>query len=94
MGVEFINRTTPGGWLHALPRSALLIVVAQWCLYRCWNGAPHWMIAWVLFALVNSIMRVALVYFVSGENVNNWWHVLAGVATMLLGSFLIKEGLS
>jgi hypothetical protein len=39
-------------------------------------------------------MRVVLVYLVEGDSVRSWCHILAGITTMLLGSFLIKEGLS
>ncbi len=94
MGVEYINRANPGGWLHALPQTAPLIVVAQWGLYHAWSGAPHWMLAWVVFALGNAALRVAAVYLFANGEVASWGHILAGTVAMLAGAFIIKEGLS
>ncbi len=94
MGVEYINRAMPGGWLHALPYTALLIVVAQWSLYHAWSNAPHWLMAWVVFTLGNSALRVAMVYLLAGHEVGSWGHVLAGSTAMMAGAFIIKEGLS
>lgn len=94
MGVEYINRTTPDGVLHALSRSALLIAVAQVCLYYAFNGAPHWLMAWAVFVLGNAGMRVCMVYLGAGHEVASWNFVLAGTTIMLVGTFIIKKGLT
>jgi hypothetical protein len=89
---EYQNRTVEGNWLDALPITIVPIVVAQWCLFHSFNGAPHWMIAWATFTVANSIIRVAAVYFYGGE-VDSISHVILGCVVMIGGAFLMKEGL-
>ncbi len=90
---EYLNRTATGGFLSVLPKTFWLIVIAQVCLFRSFNGAPHWMIAWVVFALGNSLMRVTTVRTFSGHEIGNWWYASSGVAVMLLGALLVKQGM-
>lgn len=91
--VEYLNRNTPGGWLAVLPRTAPLIVVAQWALYTAWHGAPTWMHAWVVFTLGNSCMRIAAVHAFAGHEVTSWPHAGLGILVITAGAFLVKEGL-
>lgn len=93
IATEYINRITPGGWQNALPKTVLLIVFAQWCLYVAWNGAPHWFSAWVVFSVGNSIMRVVAVQLGAGHEVVSWGHALAGIALMVGGALVVKMGL-
>lgn len=89
---EYMNRATPGGWGAALPKTFVPIVLAQWCLYVAFNGAPHWLAAWAFFTIGNSLMRVVAVYYFGGA-VGSWAHVMLGITVMLGGAFLLKEGL-
>jgi len=94
MGVEYANRTHPDGWLHALRWSWPLIIVAQWSLYTAWSSAPNWLLAWAVFAIGNSALRVVAVYFGAGDEVDSWALVLGGITLMLTGSYIVKEGLT
>lgn len=94
IATEYLNRTATGGWLSVLPATAPLIFVAQWCLFQAFNGASHWLWAWAFFTIGNSIMRVVAVYALAGQDVANWFYVGGGISVMLLGAFLLKEGLS
>ena len=90
--IEYVNRSTDGGIIAALPKTFLPIVLAQVCLFYTFNGAPHWLAAWAFFVVGNSIMRVGAVYYF-GDAVSSWAHVMLGITVMLAGSFLLKEGL-
>ena len=90
---EYLNRNAPGGWFSVLPQTALLIIIAQFCLFISFKDAPHWMTAWIVFALGNSTLRVAMVYFLAGHEIRHWPTILFGVATVLAGSFAVKAGL-
>ena len=91
--VEYLNRTAPPGDLvAALKNTWPLIAVAQVCLFYSFNGAPHLMIAWLVFALGNSTMRMGMVY-TTGQPIGSWPLVLAGVTGMLACSYVLKLGL-
>lgn len=90
---EYINRSTAGGWEHALPKTLGPIILAQFCLYIAFNQAPHWLAAWAFFTIGNSLMRVVAVYFFDVGRIGSWSHVLLGITVMLAGAFLLKEGL-
>ena len=91
--VEFINRGAVGNFWQTLPYTGLPILVAQWCLFTSWSGAPHWMAAWVMFVIGNSIMRVVAVHAFAGHEVGSWWFTTGGILVILCGSLLVKEGL-
>ncbi len=92
MYVEHMNRGATGGWISILPQTAVPIIFAQWCLYRAFNGAPHWLMAWAVFAVGNAVMRLGLVAVI-GEKVSSWPLAIASVAIMLGGSMLMKTAL-
>ena len=89
---EYLNRTATGGWVTVLPQTAPLIIVAQFCLFRAFNGAPHWMLAWAVFTVGNSIMRVAAVGLF-GDKVSNWPLASFAIGIMMGGAFLMKTAL-
>ena len=93
MYVEHTNRGATGGWLSVLPLTFIPIVVAQFCLFRAFNGAPHWLYAWAVFAVGNAVMRLGLVK-VLGEQVGSWPLALAAVTIIMLGSVLMKTALT
>lgn len=94
IATEYLNASAKGGWASVLPRTAVLIVVAQYCLFKSFNGAPHWLVAWAVFTIGNSGMRVAWVSLAGGEHsVGSWTHALLGITVMIGGAFLVKEGL-
>lgn len=92
MVVEYLNRHATGTFVEELPRSGPFIILAQYCLFRSFNGAPHWMVAWLVFALGNNIMRVALVH-ATGQPIGNWWMILLGIVGMIASSYAMKLGL-
>lgn len=91
---EYLNRSSTSGWLEVLPRTAPLILIAQWGLFVCFNGAPSWFQAWMFFTIGNSAMRVLAVYFMQGHEIASVGYVGLGISIMLMGSFVLKEGLS
>lgn len=89
---EYINRHATGTWASVLPQTFFLIVIAQYCLFRAFNGASHWFMAWAVFTVGNSIMRVSAVGLM-GEEVKSWPLALAAIAVMMGGAFLMKTAL-
>lgn len=93
IATEYLNRTATGTWATVLPKTFPLIVIAQYCLFKAFNGAPHWLIAWGVFTIGNSVMRIgAVATFVPGE-VTSWARAIIGVGIMMVGALLIKSGL-
>lgn len=93
IATETINRGAVGGWATVLVRTVPLIFVAQYALFRSFNGAPHFMLAWVVFTLGNSIVRIGAVRLFGLGTVESWPLLLCGVAVMFGGAYLLKEGL-
>ncbi len=89
---EYLNRHATGGWTSVLPQTAPLIILAQFCLFRAFNDAPHWFTAWAVFTVGNSIMRVSAVGLF-GEKVGNWPLAAASIAIMMGGAFILKTAL-
>lgn len=90
ISVEYLNRTEPTLG-SALVRTWPMIILAQVCLYFSWHHAPSLMVAWAVFALGNSMMRLAMVGCILGEPMKTAW-TLAGIAAMVGGSYLVKLG--
>lgn len=93
IATEYLNRNAVGGWASVLPQTAPLIFVAQFCLFRAFNGAPHWLMAWAVFSIGNAIMRVAAVGFFNPGEVSSWPSVFVGTLIMVGGAFVLKGGL-
>ena len=95
IGCELIYRRSTGGWVAAIPALAVPTIVGSWALFQTFNGAPHWLFGWAVFALGSAVMRVAASQFlVEGDDITSWPLVMAGYAVMLCGSLILKEGLS
>ena len=92
ISTEYLNRTSTDGWVEVLPRTMPLIILAQFCIFRTFNGAPHWMLAWVVFAIGNAAMRVVVVQ-ATGQPIGSWPLVLGGMVVMVGGGFILKLGL-
>lgn len=92
ISTEYLNRNGTGGWVSVLPQTFPLIVVAQWCLYHTFNNAPHWFMAWAVFTIGNSAMRLAAVG-VFGEKVGNWPLAISSVAIMICAALMMKTAL-
>lgn len=89
--IEYLNRA--GGYPsfgRALMHTAPLIVLAQWGLFRAWRDAPSLLVAWAFFAVGNCVMRIGSSYFAVHEPPS--WVMLAGVALMLAGAYVVKVG--
>lgn len=91
---EYLNRTGGGAWTDVLPKTIPLIIIAQWGLFACFSGAPSWFQAWMFFTIGNSAMRVIAVYTMQGQEIGSLGYVGGGVAVMLMGSYILKHGLS
>lgn len=91
MFVEYFNRRGGESWLRTLPYTIIPIVIAQWALFVGWRGAPKMLMAWIVFTVGNSIARVVVSSVMAGEGFD--WRTPLGVAVMMFGSFLVKEGL-
>ena len=94
IATEYFNRIATGGWLSVLPQTIPLIIVAQYCLYRTFNGASNWFAAWIVFSVGNSVMRIASVWWLAETEVSRWDLTTLGVAVMLLGSYIVKRGMA
>ena len=94
IATEYFNRIAVGGWISVLPQTALLILVAQYSLFKCFNGAPNWFGAWIFFTVGNSVMRIASVWWLAETEVSRWDLTTLGVAVMLLGSYIVKRGMA
>jgi hypothetical protein len=88
--VEYLNRTQPS-LLSAAKHTWLLIIMAQAGLYYTWHYAPHLMVAWAVFAVGNSLMRLLMVSCVLHAPMN-FWVVTLGVLLMFGGSLVVKLG--
>ncbi len=90
--IEYMNRGAANGWLSVLPKTALPILIAQWGLFQAWNGAPHWMTAWLVFYLGSSALRIGSVAATTQE-IGSWPHIILGIALLAGGSIAVKLGL-
>lgn len=88
---EYRNRAGET-WLATLPYTIVPIIFAQWALYHGWRHAPKLLMAWAVFTVGNSIMRVVVASQMNGESFD--FRTPLGVLVMIAGSFLVKEGLS
>jgi len=86
--IEYVNRT--GGYasyIQLLKVTGPFILLANWCLWQSWSGAPSLMTAWVVFSSGNIMIRLATSYWI-GEQPNLM--VWSGVMMVVGGSYLIK----
>ena len=90
---EYLNRSARDGWLEVLPQTAPLILLAQFCLFKAYNGAPQWLTAWMVFAIGNSVMRVLSIQMFAAGEISSWVRTLVGIGVMIAGAFLVKGGL-
>lgn len=91
--IEYVNRT--GGYASfgaVLPHTGLLILIAQAGLFYAWRDASSMMLAWAVFTVGNSAMRLASVTFAVGEVPTP--RTLVGICLMLLAVWLVKTGQS
>lgn len=94
MFVEYFNRVSPAGWMHALPYTIIPIIIAQWGLWKAFSGSPHWMIAWAVFTIGNAVMRLGAVALFGPDKVGNWYVTVGAVVIMIFGGLVLKRGLA
>lgn len=96
IATEYLNRGAPDGrnFLGQLLYTAPLILVAQFGLFYSWKHAPAWFVAWIVFTVGNSIMRVVAVWYTHDFEVGSWALTLGGIMCMLAGSYIVKQGVS
>ena len=92
---EYIHRSVPPGspWVQILPYAFPVYIIGQFFLFRCFSGAPHWLTAWMVFTVGNSIMRIMAVSTYAPGEVTDWRRVILGVAGMIGCAFFVKGGL-
>lgn len=89
IATEYLNRTQPS-MQEALVRTWPLIVLAQVCLYFSYNRAPSLLVAWIMFSVGNSAMRLLMAGTVMHEPFHAPWAV-AGAVLMMVASYCIKQ---
>lgn len=92
--IEYQNHTASGGWLSVLPKTAIPTVVSAFFLFHAFNGATHWLFAWLMFAVGMMGLRLVLIYAWEGHQVERWDYVTMGVLLVLVGALLIRRGSS
>jgi hypothetical protein len=87
--IEYIQRAGkfPTFWA-AVPFLFFPVLTAQWALFHSFRGAPSMLVAWGFFSACNAALRVASTRYVIGEPV--CMQMLAGVAIMILGAYVIQ----
>jgi len=94
-GIEYVNHAGGyGTWAVTLLRTGPLIVITQYSLYRAFSGTDHWLIAWAVFTIGNVVTRTAAVALLTPEQVTGWGAALAGIAIMVVGAMIVRNGLS
>jgi hypothetical protein len=89
--VEYLNRAGKyDSFGEAILRTGVFVMLAQWGLWRCWDGAPSFMTAWAFFTAGNLILRLVSNHFLVGEPLNLL--AGAGVALVVAGAQLVKMG--
>lgn len=87
--IEWANRTQGfPSFLHAITMTGPLIVVAQWGLWKAWDTAPSFLLAWAFFTACNGIIRLLSSWLLVGEPPT--LGVLAGVAVVYAGVYIVK----
>jgi hypothetical protein len=90
--VEYLNRTgNYSSFGEAVCRTGIFIVLAQYGLWRCWDGAPSFMLAWAFFTAGNLGLRLLSNQFLVGEGLS--WTAGMGVVLVASGVHLVKLGL-
>jgi hypothetical protein len=90
--VEYLNRTGHySSFADALLRTAPLIVLAQYGLWKCWDGAPSMMLAWAFFTAGNLGLRLLSNQFLVGEGLT--WTTGAGVVLVASGVQMVRIGM-
>lgn len=88
--VEALNRSSDGTFLNTIPRTGLFILLAQYCLFHTFNGAPSLMVAWCTFTLGNTLVRLTLTTWWVGEPLH--WNSYLGVVFITAGAAAINLG--
>lgn len=90
ISVEYFYRSQ-ADFAAAMSRAWPLIVLGQVGLYFAWHNAPHLLVAWAIFSIGNSLIRLAMVTFILGEPTKIPW-ALAGISLMFVGGYVVKMG--
>lgn len=89
--VEYLNRTQSyEGFHNAVMVTGPFILVAQYGLWRAWDGAPSFMLAWAFFTACNGLLRLISAQWFVGEGLN--LTTMVGVSVIYAGVYLIKVG--
>lgn len=89
--VEYLNRVGQyESFFEAICRTAPFVIIAQWGLWKCWDGAPSFMLAWAFFTGGNLALRLVSNQWLVGEGLN--WKSALGVAVVAGGVALVKVG--
>ncbi len=87
--IEMVNRLSKAEtFLEQMGLIWWLVLIAQWGLFRAWQGAPSMMTAWAWFFVVNVSLRIISVHYFVGEPMN--LKVWVGIALIMGGALLVK----
>ena len=90
MLIEYLNRTgNYANFFEAAKYTGLPIILAQWCLWGAWSGAPSLMVAWGFFFGGNVLIRYCMTFYI-GETPNLM--VTVGTLVACAGVAMIKWG--
>jgi len=90
--VEYLNRQGHyESYGDALCRTGIFIVMAQYGLWKAWDGAPSFMLAWAFFTAGNLGLRLLSNQFLVGEGLT--WTTGAGVVLVAAGVQLVRVGM-
>ena len=89
--IESINRLSNfESFFQQIPATWWMILIAQWGLFRAWNDAPGFMVAWAWFTSMNLLLRLYSTHFIVGEPMNI--QVWLGTSLIFGGMMVVKWG--
>ena len=87
--LEYTYRTNEIG-PALLVKIAPWIILSQFCLWYTWRAGPGLMLAWVVFFLGNTVLRILNAHYMLGEPINgaSW----TALALIVAGAFVMHYG--
>lgn len=91
--IEYLHRSAGyehglAAFLYTLP----FVFLCQFGLFYSFRDASSMFLAWIAFTVTSTLLRIGSSHFLLGERVSPV--ALAGIACVLLGGWLVKEGMA
>ena len=87
--LEYIYRTNSLSLGLAL-KLAPLIIFMQMMLWHTWRAGPGLMLAWMVFFLGNTVLRIINVHYMLGEPING--HTWMALGLVVTGAIVMHSG--